>query len=94
MKDNLPSSKTIKKYESGIINLDDSKGNGTHWIAYKKQNNNIFYYDSFGLDKIPKLVLKYFEKNKKNKIYSYNNQDQQFNEVICGHLCLKFLINF
>lgn len=88
MKDSLP--KRIKKIESGIINLDDSSGNGTHWIAYKKHNENIYYYDSFGVDKIPDLILKYFNISK-NNIFLHNNQDQQMNEVNCGHLCLDFL---
>jgi hypothetical protein len=35
MKDSLPKS-GAKVNETGLINLDDQKGNGTHWTAYKK----------------------------------------------------------
>lgn len=52
MKDRLP--KKIKKnFESGVINLDNNDGPGTHWTAYKKYGNNIFYFDSFGNLKPP-----------------------------------------
>lgn len=47
MRDSLP--RTLpRKYESGIVNLDSTKGPGTHWVAYKKRGNNVKYFDSFG----------------------------------------------
>jgi len=27
----------------GIVNLDDAKGSGTHWVAYAKRNNHVIY---------------------------------------------------
>lgn len=90
MKDKLP--KNIKNIECGIINLDNDSGYGTHWVAYKKYNNNIAYYDSFALNKLPILVEKYF-KTDKNTVLFNNNIDQKINEIICGHLCLKFLLD-
>ena len=38
-----------------ILNLDVSKNNGTHWVYYHKNNEQCYYFDSFGLD--PSLEL-------------------------------------
>ena len=88
MKDQLPNK--IRKNESMIINLDDSIGQGTHWVCFLKQGKIINYFDSFGV-KPPTELLNYF----KNFDVCYNvDQNQNFNEVICGHLCLDFLTKF
>lgn len=47
MRNDLPINGPFK-HESAIINLDNSDGSGTHWVAYKKINNNVIYFDSFG----------------------------------------------
>ena len=41
--------------ECGILNLDVSKNNGTHWVCYYKNKDKSYYFDSFGLD--PPLEL-------------------------------------
>jgi hypothetical protein len=90
MKDSLPKS-GAKVNETGLINLDDQKGNGTHWTAYKKINNQVIYFDSFDNLPPPTELVKYLNKNNKCEII-YNHQKlQKFDTVICGHLCLKFL---
>lgn len=40
MRNKLP--KKINKTESGIINLDNFHGKGTHWTAYVKKINTLF----------------------------------------------------
>jgi len=37
-----------KRVESAIVNLDTENDAGTHWVAYKKIENQVEYYDSFG----------------------------------------------
>ena len=37
--------KKPKRNECAIINLDDTSGNGTHWLAWFKRGNNKFYFD-------------------------------------------------
>lgn len=87
MKDNLP--KTMWKNESGIVNLDNSTGPGTHWVCYKKLGEKVYYFDSFGNLPPPKEVQAYF--GSANQVF-YNYQRQQpDNTSICGHLCLEFL---
>lgn len=86
MRDTLPS-RPWKK-ELGIINLDRNIGPGTHWVAYKKFNENILYFDSFGNLRPPLEVEKYF---KNCKILYNNNMFQEFNTTNCGQLCINFL---
>ena len=37
-----------------VINHDEFKSIGTHWIALYVNGNNIKYFDSFGVEKISK----------------------------------------
>ena len=39
-----------------IINLDEYSDIGTHWIALYIQNNNVTYFDSFGVEHISKEI--------------------------------------
>ena len=39
-----------------IINLDEYSDNGTHWIALYLQNNDATYFDSSGVEDIPKEI--------------------------------------
>lgn len=94
MKDQLPR-KIRKKYENGVINLDNAIGPGTHWVAYKKRGNQIVYFDSYGNLRPPREVKNYFKSNGNVQIfYNYiNYQTLQKPSYNCGHLCIKFLLN-
>lgn len=87
MRNNLP--RKPHTYECGIVNLDESSGPGTHWVAYYKMNKNIEYFDSFGNLRPPKEIEKYLGKN----ILFNHRVYQIYNSVNCGHLCLKFLFH-
>lgn len=87
MRDDLP--RKSHKIESGVINLDNHDGRGTHWVAYYKRNNIVYYFDSFGDLRPPKDLLSYLGGNSKI-LYNYN-KFQTYNSVNCGHLCLEFL---
>ena len=49
-----------------VINLDEYSGIGTHWIVLYVQNNDVTYFDSFGVEHIPKEI-KTFISNKRTK---------------------------
>ena len=51
-RDNLPKIKN----RAYVINIDEFKSIGTHWIALHLNTNNIIYFDSFGVERIPKGV--------------------------------------
>ena len=52
----LERSSTEIKYEAYVINLNECSDIGTHWVALYMQNNNFTYFDSFGVDHIPKEI--------------------------------------
>jgi len=92
MRDSLPIGGP-RRYEAAIINLDSIKGVGTHWVAYRKNNYNVTYYDSFGDLPPPSELVHYLRSGReasRNIYYTYDRQ-QDFGSVWCGHLCLKFL---
>ena len=37
-----------------VINLDEYVDTGTHWITLYEINNNVTYFDSFGVEHISK----------------------------------------
>ena len=39
-----------------IINLDEYSDIGFHWLAFHVQNNDVTYFDSFGVEHIPKEI--------------------------------------
>ena len=86
MRDTLPGKS--RKNESAIVNLDISTNSGTHWVAYVKKDNIIRYYDSFGVSP-PSELLRYW--GRKCTVLANHEQDQRLDQVICGHLCLKFI---
>ena len=88
MRNNLPSNPL--EYETGIINLDDFNGPGTHWCGYRKIKNIVYWFDSYGNLKPTKEVIAYFWRCQ--IFYNYKSY-QSFNSFTCGHLCLKFLLN-
>ena len=65
-RDNLP--KTIK---NGVyVNLDQYTNIGTHWIALYVKNNEVIYFDSFGVEHIPNEIKKIIgHKNTKTNIF-------------------------
>lgn len=89
MRNSLP--RKVNRIECGIVNLDDLKNKGTHWVAYAKFKDYCEYFDSFGDLKPPEEIKKYL--NVCNIFYNYHRY-QKFNTVNCGHLCLEFLQKF
>ena len=59
-RDNLPNK----------INLDEYSDIGTHWVAFFLWNNDITYFDSFGVEHISKEIKKFINnKNIKTNIF-------------------------
>ena len=54
-RDNLPNKIKDGAY---VINLDEHSDIGTHWIALYILNNNVTYFDSFGVEHIPREIKK------------------------------------
>ena len=84
LRDTLP--KKPRQNECGILNLDDSNGEGKHWVNFLKNGNDKIYFDSYGLPP-PTELLKYL----KSPVYYNSERIQPDGEVFCGHLCLYVL---
>lgn len=84
MRDNLP--KTLNSAECAIVNLDSIKNEGTHWVCYWIDQDNKYYFDSFGLYP-PDEIKSYLGKN----ILTSTYQVQEFSTNYCGYLCLHVL---
>lgn len=87
MRDTLPQKAWIN--EAGVVNLDSDEGIGTHWVAYRKMNNIVVYFDSFGDLPPPLEMIRYFG-NVDRVFYNYN-RFQSFNQTNCGQLAIGFL---
>ena len=48
--------KTVKLNECGILNLDSSSGEGTHWVMWFKKGMDKFYFDSYGVQPPSELI--------------------------------------
>ena len=84
-RNNLP-----KKIKDGayVINLDEHKDTGTHWVALFCKKNEIVYFDSFGVEHIPEEIKKFIgNKNIKANIYRVQANDL----IMCGYFCIGFI---
>ena len=58
-----------------IINLDEYSDIGTHWGALYGQNNDVTYFDSFGVEHIPEKIRTFIgNKNIKTSADIFVNQ--------------------
>ena len=85
-RDNLSNSIKNGAY---VINLDEYHDIGTHWVALYVNNKVAIYFDSFGIEHIPKEIMKFIARKKIINIYRI----QAYDSIICGYFCIGF-INF
>ena len=80
----------LSKLKDGayIINFDEYKLIGTDWIALYVNAKNVTYFDSFGVEHIPKEIRKFIvNKNIMSNIYRV----QAYNLIMCGYFCIGFI---
>ena len=84
-RDNLP-----HKIKDGayVINLDGYSDIGTHWTALYVNNKTVTYFDSFGVEQIPRKIKKFI--NNKNIIANIFRL-QAYNSIMCGYFCIGFI---
>ena len=77
-----------KNYDICIINNTFSyQKNGEHWIVLFKNNDNLFYYDSFG-----RTPLKAKIGNIKKLKQMDKDNEQSIMDINCGSRCISFII--
>ena len=76
--------------ETGIINLDDAIGRGSHWCYYRNVDKQFCeYFDPFGLIMHNK-IKKYLKTSDKKMVYS-SDEIQERDSVLCSYWCLYYL---
>ena len=84
-RDNLP------KIKDGtyIINLDEYSDIGTHWVALYVQNNNVTYFNSFGVEYIPQEIKAFINSNK--NITTNIFRIDAYDSIMCGYFCIGLI---
>ena len=78
------------KNDAYVINFDEHHDIGTHWVALYVNNNTVTYFDSFGVEHIPKEIMKFIgNKTIITNIYRI----QAYDSIMCGYFSIGF-INF
>ena len=71
-----------------VISPDEYHDIGTHWVALYLNNKSATYFDSFGVEHIPKEIKKFIgNKNIITNIFRIKAYDS----VICGYFCIRFI---
>ena len=94
-RDNLPS---IIKNGAFVINLDEYDDIGTHWVALYVQSTSVYdvyvnnkivtYFDSFGVEHIPKEIMKFINRK---EIITNIYRIQAYDSIMCGYFCIGFI---
>ena len=72
-----------------VINLDEYVDIGTHWVALYVKSNKVIYFDSYGVEHIPKEVKKFIG-NREIKANIFRLQ--AYDSIMCGYFCIELLI--
>ena len=83
-RNNLPNK--IKK-GAYVINIDEYENAGTHWVALFVKPKYAVYFDSFGIEHIPKEINKFINNNIKSNIFRI----QVYDSIMCGYSCIEFI---
>ena len=60
----------IIKNGANVIDLDEYGDVGTHWIALYVENNEVIYFDSFGVEHDPEEITRFIgHKNTKTNMF-------------------------
>ena len=80
----------IKVHINGayIINLDEYESMESHWIALHVNAKSVTYFDSFGIEHIPKETKKFIG-NKNITMNSY--RILAYDSIMCGYFCIGFI---
>ena len=84
-RDNL--APTVKN-SAYVINLDEYLGIGIHWVALYVNNKTITYFDSFGVEHIPREIMKFIAHK---KIITNIYRIQAYDSIMCGYFCIGFI---
>ena len=92
-RNNLPNK--IKK-GAYAINLDEFENTRTHWVALFVKPKYMVYFDSFGIEHIPKEINKFINNDTTKssaiaRIKSNIFRIQAYDSIMCGYFCKEFI---
>ena len=92
-RNNLPNK--IKK-RAYVINLDEYENTGTRWVALFVKRKYTVYFDSFGIEHIPKEINKFINNDTTKssaiaRIKSNIFRIQAYDSIMCGCFCIEFI---
>ena len=79
-KDNLPNKIQDRAY---VISLDEHADFGTHWIAIYKVNNNVTYFENFGVEHNSKEIKKFIDKS---TVVTHIFSLQAYDSMMCEYI--------
>ena len=84
-RDNLP------KIKDGayVMNLDEYSDIRTHWVALYVHNNDVTYFDSFGVEHIPKGIKEFIDRSL--SITTNIFRIQAYDSIMCRYFCIGFI---
>ena len=71
-----------------VINLNKYENMCTHWVSLFVKSNKVIYFDSFGIEHIPKEINEFIG-NKKIKASIF--RIQAYNSIMCRYFCIEFI---
>ena len=83
-RNNLPN--RIKK-GAYVINLDEYENTGTHWVSLFVNAKYTVYFDSFGIEHIPKEINKFINNDIKSNIFRI----QAYDSIMYGYFWIEFI---
>ena len=89
-RDTLAERSSTNKIKNGayVINLDEYHDIGTHWVALHVNNKTVTYFDSFGVEHIPKEIEKFIgNKNIITNIFRI----QAYDSIMSSYFCIGFI---
>ena len=85
-----PQQPDVSRY---VVNFDESKDPGSHWVAveFDKTNRRVYYFDPYGL---PPAFEKFIDAfNQKSSSLTWNAlRLQGNNSTVCGQYCVLFCL--
>ena len=68
---------------------------GTHWVSLFVKANKVIYFDSFGIEHIPKEINKFIKKRSSLKGAARIKRNifriQAYDSIMCGYFCIEFI---
>ena len=71
-----------------VINLDEYELIGSHWIALYANGDNVTYFDSLGVERIPGEIKKLISNE---NITANIFRIEAYDSIMCGYFCIGFI---